>query len=137
MEKNEKKSNDFTCYTGSFLLINREYVNKMGKSFSEAVQDLCDVIVSTDVYKNYVEKRETVVKNPDVKEKVDRIRQLNFQLQTENNSDVAREELEKLEAIYDELSEDRRVFDYIQAESEIVNLYQEANKRILDKLELI
>lgn len=109
----------------------------MGKSFSEAVQDLCDVIVSTDVYKNYVEKRETVVKNPDVKEKVDRIRQLNFQLQTENNSDVAREELEKLEAIYDELSEDRRVFDYIQAESEIVNLYQEANKRILDKLELI
>ena len=109
----------------------------MGLSFSEVVDELCNVISNSDIYKEYIEKLQVVKSDSDLRAKVEEIRQLNFKLQTERNSDNAYDENEALERRFDELSEDKRVYDYIQAESDIVRMYQEINRKVLNMLEMI
>lgn len=109
----------------------------MGLSFSEVVDELCNVINNSEIYKDYIEKLQIVKSDSDLKAKVEEIRQLNFKLQTERNSDNAYDENEALERRFDELSEDKRVYDYIQAESDIVRMYQEINRKVLNMLEMI
>lgn len=105
----------------------------MSKNFNEIIDELIAVIEASEQYQNYMRLHDNVEKDPELRSKIDEIRNLNFKLSTERNADAAYDELDVLERRFDELSEDKRVFDFIQAESEFVRIYQEVNKRVLDK----
>lgn len=109
----------------------------MSNGISSIVDELISVIEGSDLYQEYVKQQGIVKGDAELKGKIDEIRKLNYLLQTEQNSDVALEEQEKLEKRYDELSEDKRVYDFIQAESEFIRMYQEVYKKVLNRIQFI
>lgn len=109
----------------------------MSSSISNIVDELINVIEGSDLYQEYLRQQEVAKGDPELKDKIDEIRRLNYLLQTERNSDAALEEQDKLENRYEELSEDKRVYDFIQAESDFIKMYQEVYKKVLNKIQFI
>lgn len=101
------------------------------------IEQLISVLEGSSQYQEYIKQQELAKNDSDLKAKIDEIRSLNFKLSNEQNADIAMKEQERLEARFDELSEDKRVYDFIQAESEFIRIYQELYKRLLDRIQFI
>ncbi|MDO4188382.1 MAG: YlbF family regulator [Lachnospiraceae bacterium] len=109
----------------------------MSKDIDVIVDDFIEAIKDSTSYKEYIRAQEMVKDLPDVIAKINEIRALNLQLQSIQNSDQAYDVQEKLEKRFDELSEDQRVYDFIEAENSFIGLYQEINRRIMDQIQVI
>lgn len=109
----------------------------MGKSIEIVVDEFIDAIKDTSVYKEYVEQQNNVLGKQDVIDKINEIRSLNIKLQSIQNSDQAYDEQDRLEKKFDELSEDQRVFDFIEAENRFIGMYQEIYRRIMEQIQFI
>lgn len=106
----------------------------MSKDTKEIARNLIEVLEESEPFQNYLKQQEMAKSDQELLEKIHEIRDLNLKLQTEQNSERAYEEQDLLEARYDELCSDKRVYDFIQAELDFVKIYQELNQIILDKV---
>lgn len=109
----------------------------MGKSIDLITDEFIDAIKDSSAYKEYVRQQNNVMGNQDVIDKINEIRKLNIKLQSIQNSDQAYDEQDKLEKRFDELSEDQRVYDFIEAENRFIGMYQEIFRRIMDQIQFI
>lgn len=109
----------------------------MSQEFTDIINKLIDIIENSEQYKNYLHQQELAKNDPELIEKINEIRRLNFKLQTEKNTDAAYNEQEILENRFEELSADKRVYDFIQSETEFIRIYQEVNKKVLDRIQFI
>lgn len=109
----------------------------MEKSIDLIVDDFISAIQESSAYKEYIRQQEKVKGQQDVIDKINEIRGLNLKLQSIQNSDQAYDEQEKLEKRFDELSEDQRVYDFINAENRFIGLYQEIYRRIMEHIQFI
>lgn len=109
----------------------------MSSGIDSIVDEFIEAIKGSSAYQNYVSVQNEVKGHQDVIDKINEIRSLNMKLQSIQNSDQAYDEQEKLSRRYEELSEDRRVFDFIEAENKFIGMYQEVNKRIMEQIQFI
>jgi len=109
----------------------------MSKDTMEIAKELIKVLEESTVFQKYVEQVERAKADNELCGRIHEIRELNLQLQTERNSDRVFEEQEKLENRYDELCSDQRVYDFIQAETDFIKVYQDLNQIVLDKIQFI
>lgn len=109
----------------------------MDKSIDAIIDELIAVIKKTAVYQEYVRQQEIVKGHQDVIDKINEIRELNMRLQSIQNSDQAYDEQDRLEKRFDELSEDKRVYDFIEAENIFISQYQEVYTRIMEEIQFI
>lgn len=109
----------------------------MSKEVDDLVDELVEAIKETGLYKEYLAAQEKVVNSPDAIDKINEIRALNMQLQTIQNSDQAYDVQERLSRRYDELSEDQRVFDFIEAENKFIGKYQEIHKKVMENIMMV
>ncbi len=96
----------------------------------QAINDLIEKMHDTDICQNYNKQREIVKEFPELKEKIDMLRELNYRMQKMPESDSLYEEGEKLEQQYEELCEDTRVHDFMQAELDFCRMFQEILAKI-------
>lgn len=106
----------------------------MSKSMELIVDEFIKAIEDSSVYQEYARQQENVKGHQDVLDKINEIRELNLRLSTIQNSDQAYDEQDRLEKRYDELSGDKRVFDFIEAENRFIGMYQEIYKRIMERI---
>lgn len=109
----------------------------MEKNIDVIVDDFINAIKDSNAYKDYVGEQNKVIGNQDVIDKINEIRNLNIKLQSIQNSDQAYDEQDRLEKRFDELSEDQRVYDFIEAENRFIGMYQEIYRRIMEQIQFI
>jgi len=110
---------------------------KMSGEIDELVDKFIEVIKQSSVYREYVKQQDIVKDHPDVIDKINEIRELNIRLQSIQNSEQAYDEQDRLEKRFDELSEDKRVYDFIEAENIFIKQYRELYTRIMDEIQFI
>lgn len=109
----------------------------MSRSMDIIIDEFIEVIKKSDEYKEYARQQDIVRNQPDVLEKINELRMLNLAIQSTANSDQAYDEMERFEKRFDELSEDKRVFDFIEAENIFIAQYQEIYRRIMEQIQFI
>jgi len=109
----------------------------MDKNVAELVDKLSEAITESSVYQDYVNQQNIVKNQQDVLNKINEIRALNMRIQSIQNSDEAYEEQERLEKRFEELSEDKRVYDFLEAESRFIGVYHEVYRRIMKNIQII
>lgn len=109
----------------------------MDKSIDSIVDEFIEAIKESSVYQEYVRQQNIVKSQQDVIDKINEIRGLNLKLQSIQNSDQAYDEMDKLERRFNELSEDKRVFDFVEAENRFIGMYQEIYRRIMANIQFI
>lgn len=109
----------------------------MAKNIDVIVDEFIEAIEDSSAYQEYIKQQEKVRGHQDVIDKINELRGLNLKLQTIQNSDQAYDEQDRLEKRFDELSEDQRVFDFIEAENRFIGFYQEIYKRIMEHIQFI
>jgi len=109
----------------------------MEKNINAIVDELIKAIEESDTYKEYVRQQEKVKGQQDVIDKIYEIRSLNMSLQSIRNSEQAYDEQERLARRFDELSEDQRVFDFIEVENRFIGLYHEIYEHIMEHIQFI
>lgn len=109
----------------------------MNKNLEEIISQLVEVVKESDSYKDYIKAKEKVEGQQDALAKIDEIRSLNMRLQTIKNSEQAYDEQDRLLRRFDELSEDQRVYDFIEAENRFIAKYQEIHNRVMEEIGLV
>lgn len=128
MEKDKKKSNDFTDYYGSIGDV-MSHVLQCTKSLAKAIQ-------SSDEYRAYNEAKDAIKGNLELCTKLNEYRIQNFKLQ--NNTDVEEyfDELDRLEQQYKEFKKDPRIMTFLTAELRLCKMIQEINTTIIKLVDL-
>lgn len=106
-----------------------------GNDLDGAIEELIEQMRHTSTYQNYAKQKETVKNFPELKEKIDTLRELNYRLQKMPESEGLYEEGERLEQEYEELCEDTRVHDFMQAELDFCRLFQDILAKITSSIE--
>lgn len=109
----------------------------MDKSIDAIVDEFVEAIQGSSIYKEYVRQQNIVKNQQDVIDKINEIRSLNMRLQSIHNSEQAYDEQDRLEKRFDELSEDKRVYDFVEAENRFIGMYQEIYRRIMENIQFI
>ncbi len=136
MEKDEKKADDSADYYGSG--VRTQGVTRMSiseSSMDNAIEGLVAQMRSTADYQNYKKQKETLRSYPELKERIEKLRELNCRMQNMPESESLYEEGEKLEQQYEELCEDTRVYDFMQAELDFCRMFQDILARITAGIE--
>lgn len=110
-------------------------MNMPKNSMDSAIEGLIAQMQLTDDYQNYMKQKEMLKKYPELKERIEKLRELNCRMQNIPESDSLYEEGEKLEQQYEELCEDTRVYDFMQAELDLCRMYQSILARITAGIE--
>lgn len=106
-----------------------------GNGLDGAIEELIEQMCRTSAYQNYARQKETVKNFPELKEKIDTLRELSYRLQKMPESESLYEESERLEQEYEELCEDTRVHDFMQAELDFCRLFQDILAKITSSIE--
>jgi len=106
-----------------------------GNDMDKTIEKLIEQMQRTEAYQNYNSQKETMKNFPELKEKIDTLRRLNLQLQKIPESDSLYEEVERIEQQYEELCEDTRVHDFMQAELDFCRMFQDILARITSSME--
>ncbi|NLG02832.1 MAG: YlbF family regulator [Clostridia bacterium] len=94
-----------------------------------AIKTIIKEIKSSEEYRKYIQQKELIKQDAEVLQKVDELRSLNFELQNAPESfDDSQEE--QLEDRIEELYEDSRLNDYMQAEIDFCKLFQNILSKI-------
>jgi len=104
-------------------------------SMDSAIERLIEQMRRTADYQNYMKQKETLKSYPELKERIEKLRELNCRMQNMPESESLYEEGEKLEQQYEELCEDTRVYDFMQAELDFCRMFQSILARITASIE--
>lgn len=107
----------------------------IGSDLESAIQNLVAEIKQTDTYENYQEQKEVVRQNEDTKAKIDELRALNLKVQSAPEGRDLLEESERVEERLEELCEDSRVNDFMQAELDFCRMFQDILTQIAQEID--
>ncbi|MCR5789830.1 MAG: YlbF family regulator [Lachnospiraceae bacterium] len=107
----------------------------MNHLLDQAVEAFIEQLLLTPEYQAYLKEKDRISDDEKCLNNIRRLRQLSFDLQ--NLSDEQRlHEGALIERECDELCEDVRVLDFMQAETDFIRLYQEILQRILERIDI-
>ena len=110
-------------------------MSEFSPELEKAVDDLVGQIIMSKEYSRYQKQKEILRDNPSLREDVDRIRHLSEELRKYEDDDSAYDEYERIENEYEELYENRRVHDFIQAETDFIRQFQDIYARIVSGID--
>lgn len=93
----------------------------------EETKKFAAVIRESDTYKEYLNQRERIKKEPELYDKVNEYRQRNFDLQNESDSEDLFDRMEAFEQEYTKFRENPLVEDFLRAELAFCRMMQEVN----------
>ena len=93
----------------------------------EATKKFAAVIRESDTYREYLDQREKIKKQPELYDKVNEFRQRNFDLQNEYDSEDLFDRMEAFEQEYMKFRENPLVEDFLRAELAFCRMMQEVN----------
>ena len=93
----------------------------------EATKKFAAVIRESDTYREYLDQREKIKKQPELYDKVNEFRQRNFDLQNESDSEDLFDRMEAFEQEYMKFRENPLVEDFLRAELAFCRMMQEVN----------
>ena len=105
------------------------------KEIIEAARDFADKIMTSDAYREYLYQREKIKKQPEIYEKVNEVRQRNFDLQNETDSEDMLDRMEAFEREYEKFRENPLVDDFLQAELAFCRMMQEVYVLLADEID--
>lgn len=94
------------------------------EQLDEAVKSLIRVMKETQEYQCYQQNASVIREDEAVKSKVDELRSLSYRMQNMSDDGLAPEVEEHLEERFEELCEDSRVHDFMQAEIDFCRMFQ-------------
>ncbi|HAG69475.1 MAG TPA: hypothetical protein DCL38_05830 [Lachnospiraceae bacterium] len=107
----------------------------MEQSLDRAVDSLIEQLLLTTEYKTYLRLKDRVGNDEQCLKKIRRFRELSYELQNLTDEQRVREAA-RIEAESDALCSDPRVMDFMQAELDLVRLYQDIISRIIKEIDL-
>lgn len=128
MEKDKKKSNDFTNYHGS--------IGDVMNNVSQCIESLTQAIVQSDEYQEYNSAKEAIKGNVELEIKLNEYRMKNLQLQTKSNAEDYFDDLDMLEQEFASFKKDPRVMAFLSAELRLCKMVQEINVSIAKLVDL-
>ncbi len=104
-------------------------------SLDAAVDNLIDEMKRTEVYRQYQSQKNSIDTDPEARAKIEELRALNLKIQnTPENVDIL-DESERLEEKLEELCEDSRVNDFMQAELDFCRLFQDILSHLVQEID--
>ncbi len=97
----------------------------IGNDIDSAVKNLIEEIKRTETYEQYRQQKEVVRQDAGTKAKIDELRALNYMIQNAPEDADILNESERIEDELEELCEDSRVNDFMQAELDFCRLFQD------------
>ena len=97
------------------------------KDVMEAARRLAGIIRETDIYKEYLQCREIMRKQPELYAQVNEYRLKNFDIQNESEGSELFDRMEAFEREYREFRENPMVDDFLRAELALCRMVQEMN----------
>lgn len=97
----------------------------IGNDLDSAIKNLVAEIRQTDIYEQYQQQKEILREDAEAKGKIDELRKLNYIIQSAPEGADLLEESERVEEKLEELCEDSRVNDFMQAELDFCRMFQD------------
>ncbi len=107
----------------------------MNEEFRRAVESLIEQLLRTPEYEAYARAKERVEGDEECLNKIRRFRQLSIEIQNYSDEQRIREGA-RIETECDRLLEDPRVMDTMEAETDLVRMYQYVISRMIEAIEL-
>ena len=120
METYKTKSDDFADYYGGIIMGNVEvYVDRLIQEIKSGV-----------VYRQYTVALENLNQNPELKQQVDELRRLNYQVQAESDARNLYDAIDDIESKIDKLSYVPEVTQFLEAELALCRQLQSVEVRL-------
>ena len=120
METYKTKSDDFADYYGGIIMGNVEvYVDRLIQEIKSGV-----------VYRQYTVALENLNQNPELKQQVDELRRLNYQVQAESDARNLYDAIDDIESKIDKLSCVPEVTQFLEAELALCRQLQSVEVRL-------
>lgn len=87
-------------------------------------------IKETDIYLEYEKQKERIKAYPDLKEKIDRYRQQNYEIQNKTDPDQLFDRIDAFQKEYEDFREIPLVHDFLAAELAYCRMIQQINEQI-------
>ena len=100
-----------------------------------AAKEYAGKIQETDIYHNYCREKERIKKDPELYAKVNRYRQMTFDLHNNTDKDQLFDRMDSYEKEYESFRENPLVENFLQAELAFCRMIQELNTIIMDHLD--
>lgn len=101
-------------------------------NIDNAVEQVVDAILSSEVYRQYDLQRNKVKQYPELKAQIDEYRRRNYELQ--NREDYAFDKIDAFEREYADFRENPLVSDFLAAELALCRMIQNMNLRITEAI---
>lgn len=105
------------------------------KEIVEAARRFAGIIMDSKTYKEYLDQREKLKKQPELYERVNEYRQRSFDLQNEADGDDIFERMEAFDREYEELRENPLVDDFLDAEVAFCRMMQEVYMLLAEEVD--
>ncbi|MCR5735664.1 MAG: YlbF family regulator [Lachnospiraceae bacterium] len=112
-----------------------ELNNEVYLALNRAADAMVDRLFETPEYVEYLREKERIRGDEACIGKIHRFRELTYELQCAYDNNRMHEK-SRIEKECEELGNDKRVIDYMQAEVDFIRVYQDVLKRILERIEL-
>jgi len=107
-------------------------VVELNNGMKKAINQLTQQIISSSVYQNFVEKRNTLTSNPEFSslfQKLEERREFLDRI-VDDGENITDDDLEEIEQIIEQLLTDPLFVDYFEAEDELVSLLEQINDEL-------
>ncbi|MDE7224779.1 MAG: YlbF family regulator [Acetatifactor sp.] len=105
---------------------------KLDERLDQAVENMIDGIICSEVYRTYQEALAAVKQQPGLKQEIDEFRRKNYVMQS--SGDMAFEHIEQFEREYSDFRENPLVADFLAAELALCRMIQQINLHVTDRL---
>lgn len=99
----------------------------------EALAQLIEVVLESDVYREFDTQRNKVNQYPELKAQIDEFRHRNFELQT--SEDAGFDKMDQFEREFEQFRENPLVSDFLDAELAFCRLMQDINMRMTEAVD--
>ena len=99
----------------------------------EAVEELLEAILNSEVYKDYAENLKKVKQYPDLKKQIDDYRMRNYELQ--QSPDYAFDKMEQFQREYQSFRENPLVSDFLASELAFCRMVQDIECRLAENIQ--
>ncbi|MBC7074558.1 MAG: YlbF family regulator [Syntrophomonadaceae bacterium] len=103
----------------------------------DKAHELARSIISSDAYLNYIAAKKKIEKDPEIKEKIQnlRIRQLEINKANLLGEEVSRDQINAVTLEFAQLSQNREIAEFFEAESRFVQMFSDLNEIIQKAVE--
>lgn len=107
-------------------------MSSIDNNIDAALQQMIESILNSQVYREYDVQRRRVKEYPELKAQIDEFRNRNFELQTNENTEI--EQIDQFEKEYAEFRENPLVSDFLAAELAFCRMMQDIELRLTEAM---